>query len=58
MLVRLANVVKQSLNVETKTFLWCDSQIVLYWIRTSANLLNVFVGNRVSEIQQLTNVVT
>lgn len=58
MLARLTSIVKQSLNVETTPFLWCDSQIVLHWIRTSANLLNVFIGNRVSEIQRLTNVNT
>lgn len=34
--------------------LWCDSQIVLHWLRTFWKSLNILVGNRVSEFQQVT----
>lgn len=36
----------------TDTRLWCDSKVTLSWIRSSPHLLQVFVGNRVSEIQK------
>ncbi|XP_055632763.1 uncharacterized protein LOC129773201 [Toxorhynchites rutilus septentrionalis] len=35
--------------------LWSDSQIVLCWIKKVPNLLKIYVGNRVKEIQMLTN---
>ncbi|XP_062703775.1 uncharacterized protein LOC109410486 [Aedes albopictus] len=35
--------------------LWSDSQIVLCWIKKSPDLLKIYVGNRVKEIQLLTN---
>lgn len=35
--------------------LWSDSQIVLCWLQKSPDTLTVFVGNRVRQIQQLTN---
>lgn len=42
-----------SLTQEIKdTRLWCDSKVALSWIRSSPHLFQVFVGNRVSEIQK------
>ncbi|XP_058456585.1 uncharacterized protein LOC131433981 [Malaya genurostris] len=35
--------------------LWSDSQIVLHWIKKSPDALMIYVGNRVMQIQQLTN---
>ncbi|CAD7082104.1 unnamed protein product [Hermetia illucens] len=35
-------------------YLWTDSKITLYWIRSSKFQKDVFVHNRVQEIQQLT----
>lgn len=37
-----------------KCFLWTDSSVVLCWLKTAPNKLKVFVKNRVSEIQELT----
>ncbi|XP_065365522.1 uncharacterized protein LOC135958548 [Calliphora vicina] len=37
-----------------EVFLWTDSQIVLHWLKQHSSTLSVFVGNRVSEIQDLT----
>ncbi|XP_061400515.1 uncharacterized protein LOC133336248 [Musca vetustissima] len=38
-----------------QVFLWSDSQLVLHWLKQHSSTLSVFVGNRVSEIQDLTN---
>jgi hypothetical protein len=38
----------------TNVLLWSDSSIALSWINTESNLLNTFVGNRVSRIQSIT----
>lgn len=49
--------VTSSLTIQfDKYVLWSDSTVVLAWIRTSPHNLQVFVGNRVKEIQELTNV--
>lgn len=34
-------------------YFWCDSQIVLSWLNSEANRLQVFVSNRVAEKQRL-----
>ncbi|CAL8068579.1 unnamed protein product [Orchesella dallaii] len=52
--VRLAKVVKSSLNLEKVPFqFWTDSSTVLAWIRKN-NDLGVFVHNRVKEILNFT----
>lgn len=56
MLSRLLKKILESLDFDTDYILWSDSQIVLHWIHTSRHLLNVFVANRVSEIQNLTDI--
>ena len=39
---------------QTNVFLWTDSQIVIHWLKCHSATLSAFVGNRVSEIQDLT----
>lgn len=39
-----------------RIFFWCDSTIVLHWLRKSPSALKVFEANRVSEIQEATTV--
>ncbi|XP_076248154.1 uncharacterized protein LOC143187904 [Calliopsis andreniformis] len=57
----LANLLKESrsalshIRVE-RTVLWSDSTITLHWIKTSPHLLKTFIANRVSEIQEQTDV--
>nr|CAI5829103.1 unnamed protein product [Callosobruchus analis] len=54
-LANLMQKVKNALTVNVeKIVLWCDSTVCLSWIRTPPNLLQVFVGNRVSQIQNFT----
>ncbi|XP_055623062.1 uncharacterized protein LOC129766519 [Toxorhynchites rutilus septentrionalis] len=59
--VLLANLQQKVLNaVEIKCpcFLWSDSTITLHWIDGSPSSWNIFVANRVAEIQQLTESAT
>ncbi|GFV68586.1 ethanolamine-phosphate cytidylyltransferase [Trichonephila clavipes] len=52
---RIASIVLETLNSTLKTYFWTDSMTVLGWI-TNSELWNTFVGNRVREIRELTNV--
>ncbi|GFW72711.1 uncharacterized protein TNCV_3799381 [Trichonephila clavipes] len=45
----------ESLHVSLKTYFWTDSLIVLAWIK-NRKPWNTFVGNRMMEIKELTNV--
>lgn len=56
MLSKLMKRVADSLTIDANCFYWCDSQVVLWWLKTQPSMLQVFVGNRVSEIQSLTRV--
>ena len=52
LLMNLMNRVLTSLNVKVqKKYFWTDSKIVLAWINSPAHKWQVFVANRVSEIQ-------
>ncbi len=50
MLSRTASLLEVPLN---RVYAWTDSEIVLHWLPKSPPLLNRFVANRVSSIQQL-----
>ncbi|XP_055383857.1 uncharacterized protein LOC129613707 [Condylostylus longicornis] len=55
LLSNLINKVNQIIGVEiNEIFLWSDSEIVLSWISAHPSTWTVFVANRVSQIQQLT----
>ncbi|XP_063378248.1 uncharacterized protein LOC134665279 isoform X1 [Cydia fagiglandana] len=52
---RLYAKVIKSLKVKfDSVYFWCDSTIVLGWVRMSPHTLKTFVQNRVSEINELT----
>lgn len=56
LLAQLSETVKKSLDLQVDTiFYWCDSKIVLAWINSSSQQWKIFVANRVSQIQSLTN---
>ena len=57
LLAKLYEKVTKSFTISfSQYFLWSDSTVALSWIRTSPHLLQVFVGNRVSVIQSLTDI--
>lgn len=56
LLVRLMKQFVKSLSVETICYYWSDSKIVLSWLKLHPRNLQVFVSNRVSEIQSTSNI--
>lgn len=57
LLTSLLSVVRKSLTVNVSRIVyWTDSTIVLQWIKSSPHTLKTFVANRVSEIQNKTNI--
>ncbi|XP_011881172.1 PREDICTED: uncharacterized protein LOC105569364, partial [Vollenhovia emeryi] len=55
LLARLLREVNNALNIATnKIMLWCDSTIVLHWLKTPPHLLKTFVAHRIAETQTLT----
>lgn len=56
LLSKLIQTVKLSLNIDDDCiFAWTDSTIVLSWLRKSPNTWKPFVGNRTTEILNVTN---
>lgn len=54
---RLLNKVKDSMRCkEVEMYAYSDNQTVLAWIKSHPNHYNVFVANRITEVQLLTNV--
>lgn len=52
---RLSNMALKSLDIKVdQSFYWCDSSIALTWILDEPCKWKIFVGNRVAEIQELT----
>ncbi|XP_072390901.1 uncharacterized protein [Diabrotica undecimpunctata] len=57
LLAELFQKVVKSLTISIDDYyLWSDSTVTLAWIKTSPHMLQVFVGNRIDQIQSLTNV--
>lgn len=55
LLAKLISKVQDAIKLpETATFLWCDSTIVLGWIKSPPNRWKLYVANRVAQVQQLT----
>ncbi|XP_041968345.1 uncharacterized protein LOC121725422 isoform X2 [Aricia agestis] len=53
---RLCTKVKESITIPIHScYFWCDSTIVLGWLKTSTSQLKKFVANRVNEIQENTS---
>ncbi|XP_054257437.1 uncharacterized protein LOC128982503 [Macrosteles quadrilineatus] len=47
-----SNILSAHMKIES-IYAWCDSTIVLTWIRTLLYRLKVFIANRISELQEL-----
>ncbi|XP_011859184.1 PREDICTED: uncharacterized protein LOC105556702 [Vollenhovia emeryi] len=56
LLARLYSETVRTLNFSlNRTIFWCDSTIVLHWLKMPPYLLKTYVANRVAEIQENTN---
>ncbi|XP_050315358.1 uncharacterized protein LOC126749716 [Anthonomus grandis grandis] len=57
LLAELAKTVLASIpsTLDSKHY-WCDSTIVLAWIRSSPHRLKTFIANRIAQIQSITNI--
>lgn len=57
LLAHLAEKVKKSLNINfNNCYFWCDSTIVLGWVKAAPNKWKTFVANRVADIQSKSNI--
>lgn len=57
LLAQLVSTLRQQLPLKLSSIIyWSDSQITLSWIRASASRWKTFVANRVTLIQELTNI--
>ncbi|XP_018376357.1 PREDICTED: uncharacterized protein LOC108769714 [Trachymyrmex cornetzi] len=55
LLSKLYNEVRRVIKLDfSKIVMWCDSTIVLNWLRTSTHLLKPYVSHRVAQIQEIT----
>ena len=55
-LARLYKKVMSTINYNIESFFWSDSTIVLQWIQKPPHTLQTFVSNRVSVIQEMTDI--
>lgn len=54
---RLASTIRKEINLKIdRCFYWTDSMTVLSWIKSESKRFKMFVGSRVGEIQELTDV--
>lgn len=57
LLAQLLNKIIDALQIKIdRKYLWCDSAIVLAWLRSTSRRWNPFVANRVGEIQSHTRI--
>lgn len=57
LLAKLFSSINNTINLNfAKIYLWTDSTIVLSWIKSESKQFQVFVGNRIKQIQSLSNV--
>lgn len=57
LLVKLCQKLKVALRIEKiKVVYWIDSTIVLSWIRNQPGSLQTFVANRISQVQEMTEI--
>ncbi|XP_070527735.1 uncharacterized protein [Cardiocondyla obscurior] len=58
LMARLYSETIKTVNINPdKIIFWCDSTIVLHWLKTSPHLLKTYVANRVAEISEITNLI-
>ena len=56
LLAELYNVIKEALHLQKAEFFgWSDSTIALSWIKAEPSKYEIFVANRISKVQSLTN---
>lgn len=56
LLIRLMKKILENFSLPIdKISYWCDSTVVLGWLKTPPNVLKIFVGHRVAEIQGFSN---
>jgi len=54
LLARLFREISNALDIKpSKVVFWCDSTVVLHWIKTPPHVLKTYVANRVIEIQDI-----
>lgn len=57
LLSKLINRVRKDLRIlDIQCYAWCDSSIVLHWMRGHPNRLKTFVSNRISDIMERGNI--
>ncbi|KAJ8913119.1 hypothetical protein NQ315_006037 [Exocentrus adspersus] len=57
LLAKLATIVEKTLNIElASTHYYSDSTVTLSWLRIDPSKLKTFIANRVSKINELTNI--
>ncbi|XP_062541685.1 uncharacterized protein LOC134209690 [Armigeres subalbatus] len=54
LLAHLLTKFSRSVDINSKVYLWSDSTIVLNWLAATPSTWEVYVANRVAEIQELT----
>ncbi|XP_065076956.1 uncharacterized protein LOC135700391 [Ochlerotatus camptorhynchus] len=54
LLAHLFQKVQNAITLDTKSFFWSDSTIVLHWLASTPSRWKTFIANRVSEIQHAT----
>lgn len=57
-LAKLVDKCKQALTIDiSDIYYWSDSTVTLHYINTNPNHLQVFVANRITQVQSLTKII-